>query len=78
MLCRNNQSKQYLYLTCANKEQYLVLQVIIQISRFLKEIPKELLEGYEEDLKDKEDNNSLKIQIMVGIWKANNRKSKNI
>lgn len=49
---------QYLYLTCAKRRTIFGSTSYNQISRFLKEIPKDLLDGYEEI--DNEDNNSFK------------------
>ena len=49
---------QYLYLTCAKRRTIFGSTSYNQMSRFLKEIPKDLLDGYEEI--DNEDNNSLK------------------
>ena len=49
---------QYLYLTCAKRRTIFGSTSYNQMSRFLKEIPKDLLDGYEEI--DKEDNNSFK------------------
>lgn len=49
---------QYLYLTCAKRRTIFGSTSYNQMSRFLKEIPKDLLDGYEEI--DNEDNNSFK------------------
>lgn len=49
---------QYLYLTCAKRKTIFGSTSYNQMSRFLKEIPKDLLDGYEEI--DNEDNNSFK------------------
>ncbi len=49
---------QYLYLTCAKRTTIFCSTSYNQMSRFLKEIPKDLLDGYEEI--DNEDNNSFK------------------
>lgn len=49
---------QYLYLTCARRRTIFGSTSYNQMSRFLKEIPKDLLDGYEEI--DNEDNNSFK------------------
>lgn len=49
---------QYLYLTCAKRRTIFGSTRYNQMSRFLKEIPKDLLDGYEEI--DNEDNNSFK------------------
>ena len=49
---------QYLYLTCAKRRTIFGPTSYNQMSRFLKEIPKDLLDGYEEI--DNEDNNSFK------------------
>ena len=48
----------YLYLTCAKRRTIFGSTSYNQMSRFLKEIPKDLLDGYEEI--DNEDNNSFK------------------
>ena len=49
---------QYLYLTCAKRRTIFGSTSYNQMSRFLKEISKDLLDGYEEI--DNEDNNSFK------------------
>ena len=49
---------QYLYLTCSKRRTIFGSTSYNQMSRFLKEIPKDLLDGYEEI--DNEDNNSFK------------------
>ena len=49
-------AKQYLYLTCAKKRTIFGSTSYNQISRFINEIPSELLEGYEELEKNKEVN----------------------
>lgn len=49
---------QYLYLTCAKRRTIFGSTSYNQMSRFLKEIPKDLLDGYEEI--DNEYNNSFK------------------
>ena len=53
-----NRAMQYLYLTCAKRRTIFGSTSYNQMSRFLKEIPKDLLDGYEEI--DNEDNNSFK------------------
>ncbi|MFR8103601.1 MAG: ATP-dependent helicase [Clostridia bacterium] len=50
-------AKEHLYLTCAKQRTMFGSTTCNSISRFLKEIPKELLEGYDEYLGDKSQNN---------------------
>ena len=51
-------AKQYLYLTCAKHRTIFGSTSYNQISRFVKEIPDELLEGYAEIVNNKSKNNS--------------------
>ena len=50
-------AKQYLYLTCAKKRTIFGSTSYNAISRFAKEIPEDLLDGYKEALEDREDFN---------------------
>lgn len=50
-------AKQYLYLTCAKHRTIFGSTSYNQISRFVKEIPDELLEGYQEAVETKTENN---------------------
>ena len=49
-------AKQYLYLTCAKKRTIFGSTSYNAISRFVQEIPEELLDGYEETFMEKEEN----------------------
>lgn len=46
-------AKNYLYLTCAKKRTIFGSTSYNQVSRFLREIPKDCLEGYEENIEEK-------------------------
>lgn len=48
-------AKQHLFLTCARQRTIFGSTSCNQVSRFLKEIPEELLDGYEEALGDKKE-----------------------
>ena len=48
-------AKQYLYLTCAKKRTIFGSTSYNAVSRFVQEIPKDLLDGYEEELGEKEE-----------------------
>lgn len=50
-------AKQYLYLTCAKHRTIFGSTSYNQISRFVKEIPDDLLEGYQEVVESKKENN---------------------
>ena len=51
-------AKQHLFVTCARQRTIFGSTSCNQISRFLKEIPKELLEGYDEAFGEKEESKS--------------------
>ena len=53
MLCWN------LFLTCSKQRTIFGSTSCNQVSRFLKEIPSNLLDGYEQALGDKQENNSI-------------------
>ena len=50
-------AKQFLYLTCAKRRTIFGSTSYNAISRFVKEIPKELLDGYEEVIENRNTNN---------------------
>ena len=54
-------AKEYLFLTCSKQRTIFGSTSYNQTSRFLKEIPEELLEGYEEAFGEKEANHKNKI-----------------
>ena len=54
-------AKEHLYLTCSKQRTIFGSTSYNQTSRFLKEIPEELLEGYEEAFGEKEANHKNKI-----------------
>lgn len=49
-------AKEYLYLTCANQRTVFGSTSCNKVSRFLKEIPQEMVEGYEEVVEGKRNN----------------------
>ena len=50
-------AKENLFLTCSKQRTIFGSTSCNQVSRFLKEIPEELLDGYEENLGEKQENN---------------------
>ena len=72
MLCRITRAKEHLYLTCSKQRTIFGSTSYNPVSRFLKEIPEDLLEGYKEAFGE-EDNNKikcLKIQIIHGLMEV--------
>ena len=52
-------AKEYLFLTCSKQRTIFGSTSCNQVSRFLREIPSELLDGYEKALGEKQENNNI-------------------
>ena len=52
-------AKEYLFLTCSNQRTIFGSTSCNQVSRFLKEIPSDLLDGYDKALGEKQESNNL-------------------
>ena len=61
-------AKQYLYLTCAKHRTIFGSTSYNQISRFVKEIPDELLEGYAEVVENKSSNSNEEFKDFGYRW----------
>ena len=52
-------AKEYLFMTCSKQRTIFGSTSCNQVSRFLKEIPRELLDGYDETLGETQNTNNI-------------------
>ena len=66
-------AKKVLYLTCSKQRTIFGSTSCNPVSRFLKEIPKELLDGYDESFGDNESNNDFEDSNYIWTYGKNKR-----